>query len=378
MAEARQRLTDQQLRGLQPPVKGQQLYRDSTLTGFACRVSQGGTKTFVLVHGADRTFTTIGRYPIISLSEAREEARRILAEKTLGKSRPQSITFTAALEQFLEEKRKSRRPSTVENHEQRLTYHFSTKEQLSFFTHQEVSRRLARIPTNSEHDHALSCAKTFFTWCCRRRYLTENPTTGLQAYGSPSRDRVLSDDELEAIWRATFSPGLPAQYGPIVRLLMVMGQRENETANLRSDFFVGDILTLPAWLTKNKLEHIFPIGALATFILKFPIASARQSDTTLLFPARGKTNSPFNGWSKSKSILDEESGVTAWVLHDLRRTYRTGLGRLGVPPHIAERLVNHISAQTDMERVYDKHKYLDEKRAAQLLWEAHLSSILEK
>ena len=81
-------LTDISLRSLKAPEKGQKLYRDSTLAGFGCRVSQGGTKTFVLVHGVDRRFITIGRYPIISLSDARTEAKQLLAEFTLGRVDP--------------------------------------------------------------------------------------------------------------------------------------------------------------------------------------------------------------------------------------------------------------------------------------------------
>ena len=69
---------------------------------------------------------------------------------------------------------------------------------------------------------------------------------------------------------------------------------------------------------------------------------------------------PFSGWSKSKKELDKLCGVKGWTLHDLRRTYRSIHGKIGTPPHIAERLVNHISAQTEMERTYDRYAYLSE------------------
>jgi hypothetical protein len=70
------------------------------------------------------------------------------------------------------------------------------------------------------------------------------------------------------------------------------------------------------------------------------------------------------------------SGVTGWTLHDIRRTFRSGLGRLGVAPHIAERLVNHISARTDMERTYDLYRYLPEMREAMDKWETHIAKII--
>src|SRR5712692_7668715 len=96
------KLNDVTIRSLNPPERGQRSYPDDALPGFAVRVSQGGTRTFVLVHGRDRTRTTIGRYPIISLAQARARAREILAEITLGKFKPRSLTFEEALDLFIE------------------------------------------------------------------------------------------------------------------------------------------------------------------------------------------------------------------------------------------------------------------------------------
>jgi integrase len=371
------RLTDISLRSLKPPAKGQRMYRDDTLAGFGVRVSQGGTKTFVLVHGADRQFTTIGRYGIVKLAKARDEARRILAERTLGKVRPRSITFAHALEVFLEEKKKSRRARTHHNLKARLNRHFPFKGQLIDVTHEDVAKRLSKIKTNAEHDHALSVAKTFFTWCHNRRYIDDNPTRGLSPHGHTSRARVLTDAELKAIWLACSSDSsaeeitnLPRAFAGIVQLLILLGQREGETAALHSSWIHKDTITLPGSITKNHREHTFPISSIAHKVLTAYLAEG------LLFPARGKPDQPFNGWSKGKAALNELCGVTHWTLHDLRRTFRTNLGRLGVAPHIGERLVNHISARTDMEQVYDLHKYLPEMREAMNRWESHLRTIL--
>ena len=92
------RLTDIVVRNLSAPETGQKTYRDDALSGFCVRVSQAGAKAFVLVHGSERQFTTIGRYPIIGLAEARAEAKRILAERTLGKRLPKRMLFSDALE----------------------------------------------------------------------------------------------------------------------------------------------------------------------------------------------------------------------------------------------------------------------------------------
>src|SRR5437899_2773856 len=130
-------LSDVGLRSLQLPLVGQVDYWDDKFPAFGVRVSQGGAKTFVLnIHNARRS---IGRYPIVSLAQARQEAKRMLAEKTLGKVRPQSISFTQALQLFLNEKRKTRRAATHQNLKLRLNQHFAFKGQLADYSHQEVT-----------------------------------------------------------------------------------------------------------------------------------------------------------------------------------------------------------------------------------------------
>src|ERR1041384_1071725 len=96
------RLSDLTVRSLPIPERGQKTHWDEAVKGFGVRVSQGGTRTFVLMHGRSRQLTTIGRVGIISLADARAEARRILRERTLGNTRVLSHTsFEQAAKQFL-------------------------------------------------------------------------------------------------------------------------------------------------------------------------------------------------------------------------------------------------------------------------------------
>lgn len=388
----KQALTDITIRSLPIPETGQHDIWDAGFPAFGVRVSQGGSKTFVLnIHNSRRS---IGRYPIISLGQARAEAKRMLAEKTLGKARPVRIKYQEALTLFLEEKQKTRRPNTYKNLKQRLESHFSFKGQLRDATHHELGRRLAKIPSLTEQDHALSVAKTFFTWCHNRRLIDDNPTRGFSPHGHTSRSRVLTDVELQLIWQACEQrgssstpeqggaaeeqgPALPESFCTIVKLLILTGQRRGEMAALRTSYIDGDITTLPATLTKNKREHIFPLLSLAAEILRAVEVDTSRNDA-FFFPARGKPNKPFNGWSKSKAALDKLCGVTGWTLHDLRRTYRTIHARIGTPPHIAERLVNHVSAQTDMERIYDQYRYMPELKLAVANFEKEMTKILEQ
>ena len=92
-----QTLTDTAIRGAQPPPTGTITLWDASLKGFGLRVSSGGAKSFIVLIASGRR-QAIGRYPLISLSEARTEARRLLANKTLGKIRPVHVAFDDAKE----------------------------------------------------------------------------------------------------------------------------------------------------------------------------------------------------------------------------------------------------------------------------------------
>jgi integrase len=365
--------SDVGLRTLSAPQSGTVDYWDKSLPSFGCRVSQGGTKTFVLkVHNSRRA---IGRYPIITLGEARAEAKRLLAEKTLGKSRPMSMSVKSAQKLFIEEKKMRRRWRTVRDFEYQFKRHYNLPGQVQDVQFSEMLRRLERIKSPSSYNFALAAGRAFFNWCMRRRYIRESPVMGLSPRYTPSRSRVLTDDELKAVWIASDQCGA---FGDIVKLLILTGQRRGEVSAFRSNFFSKDLCKIPASLAKNGREHTFPIGIMATSILSSAIPSDRASDSTLLFPARGKPQLPFNGWSKGKAELDKLSAVTGWTLHDLRRTFATGLAELGVAPHVTEKLLNHVTGTiSGVAAIYNRHRYEKECRAAIEAWEAKLLALLE-
>ena len=360
-------ISDPTLRALPVPQNGQADYWDAKLPSFGVRVSQGGSKTFVVkLHNVRRA---IGRYPLISLSEARTEARRLMAEKTLGKVRLQSITFAHGRSLFLADKERTAKASTLAEYT-RLLNRLPFNAQLSSVSHDDVSRELNKIKFPSEHAHVLVAAKIFFNWCIKRRFITENPILGLSHHQSPTRAHVLSDADLKSIWHAC-----AGTFGTIVKLLLLTGQRRGEIAALQPSFFNDDVCTLPSSLTKNGREHAFPIGSLAASL----VASSRPSASPYLFAARGKPDHPFNGWGKSKAALDRKSKVTDWTLHDLRRTFATKLAQLGVPPHVIERILNHVTGTlSPIALVYNRANYLSEMRAAIALYENHLTALFAR
>ncbi len=118
------KLTDITIRSLKAPRTGAVIYHDQSLAGFGVRISEGGTKSFVLTYGPRRRRETIGRVGVISLQDARKEAKRLLAEYTLGKQKPVSITWRAAVDEYLKECEKRLRPGTYQSYKRHLNRQF--------------------------------------------------------------------------------------------------------------------------------------------------------------------------------------------------------------------------------------------------------------
>lgn len=369
-------LTDITVKNLKAPERGQVTYFDDAMPGFGVRVSQGGVKSFVLIHGRSRSRTTLGRYPVVKLQAAREKATRLLAERILGKDEVPKIGFEQALTEFFNTHLTMRRPGTTKETKRLLNKHFLPSlrhEKL----HQIPTHRLIKIidrllSAPSEATHAFAAARLFFRWAVRRRHIATSPLEGVQApTRAVARTRVLSPKELAKVFLAARAE--PSAFGSIVQLLILLGQRCGETARLRAEMidFERKVIVLPASITKNGREHRFPFGKMAERILK---AGAKEG---LLFAARGPDGQVFSGWSKCKQALDKRCGIAPWTLHDLRRTFATNLAALGTPIQVTEKLLNHVSgASGGIVAVYQRHTYEIEMRAALIKWEKRLADLL--
>ncbi len=369
-------LTDLTIRNLKAPEQGQRMYLDKNLPGFGVRVSQGGTKTFTLMHGPRRELTKIGRFPILSLASARDQARNILAEEQLGIRRPKAPRFDEALDLFITKHCEAKnRARTAAETDRLLRKHFLPS--LRNLTLDDISSaRISGIlddliDTPSTARHAFVAVRTFLRWCAKRGYIANSPIALMDAPASAtSRDRVLKDAELVAIYRKALSQGCTG--GNIVRLLILTGQRRGEIGALRGEWIdrTSRTVTLPSEITKNGRAHTFPYGDMVAAIVEnLPTGG-------FLFPARGADNErSYNGWSKLKTSVD--AGVAEWTLHDLRRTFATNLASLSVPPHVIERLLNHTSGMiSGVAAIYNRFSYLGEMRAAVECWERHLAALL--
>jgi integrase len=367
-------LTDAGIRGLVAPATGQKTVWDKG-SPLGVRVSQGGSKTFVVMLGSGSRHT-IGRVGIVKLTDAREEAKRLIAAKTLGMIQKESIvTFGEALPLFLEDNyRPPKKPRTKSEATRCLEGHFPAlrKKQLSAVTDGDISTALAKLDhVPSEQLHAFRFVRTFLKWCTRppRRYIKISPLDG---YAAPSEDvkrsRILTDVELVKIWHAC-----SGMFGDMVQLLILWGTRNGETGRLSRKWREADVLTIPGKFTKNKRAHAIPLLPMACAIL------ARQPEAGDYFFPGKFPGTHFNdgSWGKCKLELEKASGVFDWQLRDIRRTFRSNMPKLKVSRDIAEILLNHVSGnKNELDEIYDRYDYIEEKREALQKWEARLKLLL--
>lgn len=300
-------LTELAIRAAAAPSNGTITLWDGSLTHFGIRVSPQGTKTFIVLLAPGRR-QSIGRFPIITLAQARAKARTILAERTLGRHLPQSISWQTATQQFIDACRRKNRPGTVEQYENLLKRHFPFgTTRLGDISKRDIVQKLDKLDeTPSQQAHALVGAKVFFNWAMRRGYVDQNPCLAIPGRKQPARSRVLTDDELKRVWQATEEIG--GSFGAIVKLLLLTGQRRGEIAALRWEWIdeKTKTITLPSAITKNKRAHTFPFGDTAAAVLA---AIPRPND--YVFPAardriKGSPATIFNGWGKAtdrKSVV---------------------------------------------------------------------------
>ena len=365
-------LTDISLRNLKPAAGRQVTYFDKSLRGFGVRVGSEAM-TYVLVYGPNRTRVKLGEVGILKLAEARSKARTILAERQLGVYRPQGQeTYQAALDAFLKGSRAKNRPRTLRDYTRLLGRHGFGAEKLSDISPRDVQKKLdALAGTPGEQAHAQTALKIFFGFCVRRHFLDQSPMLRVESpTRQASRSRVLTDKELAGVWSAC-----AGMFGDIVRLCILTGQRRSEIAQLQAAMIEDGCIRLPPTLTKNNREHVFPIGKLAHEII------AGLPKEGYLFPARreGRRGSAtvFNSWTKEKAALDTRSGVTGWVLHDLRRTLVSAWAALGIRQEVTEKYINHVSGtQAGIVAVYQRHTFMPEMREAVESWEDHLAALL--
>jgi integrase len=231
-------------------------------------------------------------------------------------------------------------------------------------------------PSEARARAMFSTLSGMFAWLVEKdRRLRVNPVIGVgRPETSRARDRVLSEAEIIAFWKAVSAERV--EFGVPLKLLLLTGCRRDEIGEMErvelSDD--GTTLTLPPPRTKNGLTHVLPLPPLARDL----IASVPARSTQFVFSTDGR--SPIGSWSLLKKRLDAAMGnPPPWVLHDLRRTCATGMAGLGILPHIVEAALNHVSgAKASVAGTYNRAAYAEEKKAALERWSAHIEGLVTR
>ncbi len=233
-----------------------------------------------------------------------------------------------------------------------------------------IDTQSATSPSNAHH--LLSYSRRFFNYCCARDLIDYSPcdrVSGRLLIGpQPIRQRVLDDREMARIWSAS---GELDQFGTMVRVLMVTGQRRSEVAEMRWRELSGldrdgrAVWIIPANRFKSAIDHRIPLSAMASSLLR---ETKRKGKGELVFPSSKGT--PLSMFSKGKARLDRLSGVDGYVFHDFRRTMRTAMSALGVAENVAELCLGH--GKKGLARVYDLHRHEAEMRSAFEMWAAQI------
>jgi len=198
-----------------------------------------------------------------------------------------------------------------------------------------------------------------------------------------ARDRALTDDELRWFWRACETIDWP--FGPLAKLLLLTAQRRDEVGGMESSelYFAQKTWTLPRNKVKNNRAHEVHLSDAALQILR----SVPRVGNGPVFSTNGR---PVSGFSQGKKRLDaamfkakrDELGDKAapiphWILHDLRRTAATGMARLNIPPHVVDKVLNHVSGTIrGVAAVYNRFEYLEERRAALEAWGRYVCNLV--
>jgi integrase len=366
------------------------VYWDAGFPGFGVKVTPKGRKVFVVIYriggaGSKLRKYTIGPYGRVTLHQARVAAQKVVAAKLEGrdpaaekreaKRRVMADRVEDLLESFIAQRLSQNRSAGAVS---RLLRREIGKAWAGKSIHEITKRDVVEVITAIEQRGApvaanktLKSIKTFLRWCVGRAVLDQSPAEGVPLPAKEvARDRVLDDQELAQVILAARKLG--ESYAGIVELLALTGQRREEVARLSWEELDLEqrIWTLPRSRTKNAKAHVVHLSEQSIDVLK---RAHRQGP--LVFSPLG--TKPFQEFSRAKSVLDQLSGVSGWRLHDLRRTCVSGMARLGIAPHVADKILNHQAGTiSGVAAVYQRHEFLAEREAALDLWGAHVGQLL--
>jgi integrase len=395
------KLTKDAIAGLAPPVgKAEHFEWDDDVPGFGVRLRRGGanrapvSRRWVIQYraGSQQRRESLGDVRKVNLEDARKIARQRFAQVELGidpaaergRSRAQAVasklTLAVVAARYLDAKKDMLRPRTFNQAELHFRVHWKPLRDrpIEAIKRADVAARLQELVKGHGRTSAARARgnlSALYNWAMKEGLCEVNPViaTNDPEAGILPRDRVLADSEIENIWNACEDDA----GGRIIKLLLLTGCRREEIGGLcwsEIDPETG-VMTIPGARTKNRRTLALPLPAIALDLIA---SMPRQEGRDYLF---GRSGGPFSGWSATKLRLDARIAMKTgrplapWTFHDARRSMRTGLGRLGVPPHVAELCINHVKG--GVEAIYDRYRYQSEIKAALALWAEHVLAVVE-
>ena len=366
------------------------VYWDAGCPGFGLKITPKGRKVFIVLYrtagaGSALRKYTIGPYGRVTLHQARVAAQKVFSAKLDGRdparekreARIREVTDRVedVLEAFITQHvSKSRSAGEISRLLRREAGTAWKQRSVHDITKRDVVDLVSAIESRGAPMAAnklLKTIKTFFNWCVGRAILEKSPAEGIPLPApNIARDRILNDVELAKVIRSARIMKYP--YGSIVELLALTGQRREEAAGATWDEFDLDraVWTIPRGRTKNAKSHIVHLPELALAVLR-----RIPRNGTWVFTINGYK--PFSRFSAYKRRLDALSGVSGWRIHDLRRTCVSGMARLGIAPHVADKVLNHQAGTiSGVAAVYQRHDFMIERKAAMLCWDEHVRALL--
>lgn len=380
-------LTAAAVERLKPPKTGQEMHYDQGFPGLALRISYAGSKTWTLLYRlrGKQARMTLGHWPAMSLAEAREAWRNAREHVHKGET-PRPKATEDLFEDVCDEWFRRDQGDNRSVEEVRRVFNHDVKPHWDGRLFATITRRDALDIIDAVADRgAVTKARRLhahlhrlFKWAVGRGVIEANPLADAPKPGAAvKRDRVLSDDELKAVWSASCAIEYP--FGPMFRLLILTGARRDEMGSLRWSEIDGDVIRLSGERTKNGEPHDIPLSPEALDIIKGLPRIGHNMGGEFVFTTTGDT--PVSGFSKAKRLLDRAmldelydeaigyAWLPAWRIHDLRRTVATNMQRLGINLQVVEECLGHISgSRAGVVGVYQRHGYSDEKRVALGQW----------
>jgi integrase len=347
--------------------KERSVYWDKDLRGFGLMVTPSGHRSWVVQYRAHHTSRRVTISSVLSLDEARKQAKSILGQVAKGgdpvlERRKEALSdkhsLRAVCERYLAReggklRTTAKRRATLE----RLVYPKLGARQIDDIKRSDLNHLLDAIEDErgaAMADQVLALLRRIFNWHAIRDDDFSSPVVRGMARRDPQereRERILSDDELRAVWKT--AEGYAGPWGQLIRFLLLTAARRTEVAAMtRSEIRDGN-WTIPAERYKTGAEVALPLSTAARKVLE---ELPRIEGCEFIFTTDGRR--PVSGFSTFKLKFDIASGVKGWTIHDLRRTARSLMSRAGVSPDTAERCLGHKI--TGIRGTYDRHAYQQE------------------